>query len=363
MAVFFATVLLGKFSWLKLALGFTSWATVWLFGYLLYIIKRFRARTGLLIDYLHRYQGCSFKEFSAEDYVEITDPLGLGRATADVIDYERECRNQLELIRHAVRIVAVTPSPTGTVPIQLKTYGVHRYEVFVFVRDEPKNIRSVGRYFVLHEIGHYMLPSLSDTTHFMNGYEILFFLAWVALVCQWSAAFLVFLVPLAAAMQLVWRDGEHFDRLLPLIDETTADLFAVANLPQNDLERVSSYFAKYPLNDRRLDVGTNGVRNAMLIYNITRRRAQDSFARVPVPILGKHIRLERYVILFTAIALGTAAQISSPSISVVISSVFCVLLFLGSILLTVLDVGLKHEIRRILSNEIPATLGLEPNAV
>jgi hypothetical protein len=156
-----------------------------------------------------------------------------------------------DLLRVAVSIerrakLLRVESPHGDLAVEASTaFPIYPEQSYLLVRDLTEQRRGVGRYIVMHELGHATEAASFHANRYLNGiFAVASVVVWSGLTLHWTVQTCILwcvLSSLSIAVRL------FLDRAFSsghLTAEINADRFALANLDPSDLEKTARHLAK-----------------------------------------------------------------------------------------------------------------------
>ncbi|HEU0052135.1 MAG TPA: hypothetical protein VFQ39_03115 [Longimicrobium sp.] len=260
------------------------------------------ARTWMALrrEVLDKFRGFTFREVPVDRYLD-------GPARADMEFWlVGKVRGAAASLNDVVK-VHVWRRP-GTVVANLASYSVPLGDSHIFLSDEPESVKGIRRYQVLHEIGHALVRTGTNTVFVETGMvPALFFAAWYLAMSEWTIHTLTGGLAYLAVLA-VWRaDIVRQRRVGRLTAEVVADGFAVSYLSAEDCRATAASPMLGNLKDRELSATHNAVRLERLREMLALKAAGDlegafrlSVADVELPTLDGALSA---ILLFGAMAL------------------------------------------------------------
>jgi len=238
--------------------------------------------------FLKQYPDCVYKRYRVSDYLP-TDVLEAAKNLTflNIFPYNRfGLKNKIDdfIKIYTVKLgskVRDCPQQFASYPPPVLGYG----RAYIFIRDEPEKIRTVGKFFIYHEVGHTLMLATFPMLRIVLGSKtFLFFGLWAGLTLTWKIETLMLALAFTLVLITLSKEWQRRSDQLGRWEEVAADGFAIQSLNKDERERVDSFFQKYPFNDQSMSVFENQFRNALFHYNIRLANEErlDYFESIPL---------------------------------------------------------------------------------
>jgi hypothetical protein len=156
----------------------------------------------------------------------------------------------------------VSPNSPTTFPLRLGGY--------VFLLDDPKNLKSTAKFIFLHELGHLSMEGNLPVIHSHIGnlpYYLVAFYAIFQLNTSILAVFLwaVYFVLCKSFLKFSWQ---IFSEYADALHEIQADFFAFQHMEDEDRKKAASFLKTHSVLDKKLIPPFDEFRNKILQDNI-----------------------------------------------------------------------------------------------
>lgn len=200
-----------------------------------------------LLAFLQRFEKCQFESVDVE-------PFRTWKATDSAAALNGEEIDAVSpLAKGRVRTYVVRPGTSPVRPGQMPSF-VFREKGYIFLVDAPTNQSSMGKFKILHELGHMNVISQALIVEYTLPPSSAYLLPWLLLFSpvSWTGYALVILTCLGQfAIRYRWTLSDALYRFRMRL-ERIADLYALERLSRDDLRNLALAFRKYSLRDTTL---------------------------------------------------------------------------------------------------------------
>jgi len=297
-----------------------------------------------VVRILNRFDGTSFQQKQLSEYLAETEVQVAGKptygnvCTGKPIFYESGTATLYGLLRNAYLVHHETPPDAEIAPApHFAVLGLPR-PGFVFTTCDSGGVHGLGRFIVLHELGHCSSASSAKWAYFHKSMSVLFlvmvFLVGYTISGSGPIGFAALLLIVVVVHGLCWVWPSR------VAAELCADIFAVAHMPRSELRDLLHVIKVRPnfLYDRQMSSKANRKRLQYLrVRIIQRRRDPERFYQTADLISYSAIMSGVRFILAGVSGMGVIAMVlymftrtDRPSVwAVLIAWVVIQLLYLG----------------------------------
>lgn len=228
-----------------------------------------------------KLKGCYIKEYSVDKYLnpddlEKTNNLSLQKAISLLYG-----SRLYDFVRDTKVFVLKRKNIDSQPPANFFAYSIPYLHSYIFLRDEPEKIKSSGKFFVYHEIGHTLYTSLSLKNIFTVVNKALYLLLlWATFTIPWSFISGFYILIFYFSIRSLTKEMTNWKAKYKLADEVAADNYALNLLSVEDKEVLKNKIQNkpFPLLDSDLSNEDNWIRQKIFSLNINTKLGEELYS-------------------------------------------------------------------------------------
>lgn len=235
--------------------------------------------------YLAPFSKCEFIKYKVSDYATSSSLL-LQETEQPLISFMGH-KARIKSLKPDVRIYVVKKGNSKIVPMQITAFQTFGGLSFIFLRDDPKQITPIGRFFMYHEVGHASIQQEYARRITKLGWQ--FFLLptiWIAINMRFTTASLLILALYLLLIGLTFLVSRSVvSRHLKLTEEVGADFFSINSLSHDDKKSLLDYLMnaqKLPQDQLLSDEQNQG--RYKIVLEILKRQISNNKTKLPLNV-------------------------------------------------------------------------------